>query len=72
MLAGTTLRLKAPRLGSLLFCKQCYKLSVGSVKKGQIVQFKDKAWKVLSRDNTSQGRGGSVIKVSFANSPIHS
>lgn len=43
--------------------KRFYKLSVGSVKKGQIVQLKDKAWKVLTRDHVSTGRGGAVVKV---------
>lgn len=43
--------------------KRYYKLSVGSIKKGQIVQLKEKAWKVLSRDHVSSGRGGAVVKV---------
>lgn len=43
--------------------KRFYKLSVGSVKKGQIVQLRDKAWKVLTRDHVSTGRGGAVVKV---------
>ncbi|RCI06774.1 hypothetical protein CU098_012844 [Rhizopus stolonifer] len=43
--------------------KRFYKLSVGSVKKGQIVQFKDKAWRVLTRDHVSTGRGGAVVKI---------
>lgn len=43
--------------------KRYYKLSVGSIKKGQIVQLKDKAWKVLTRDHVSTGRGGAVVKV---------
>lgn len=43
--------------------KRFYKLSVGSVKKGQVVQLKDKAWKVLARDHVSTGRGGAVVKV---------
>jgi elongation factor P len=43
--------------------KRFYKLSVGSVKKGQIVQLKDKAWRVLTRDHVSTGRGGAVVKV---------
>jgi elongation factor P len=43
--------------------KRFYKLSVGSIKKGQIVQFKDKAWRVLGRDHVSTGRGGAVVKV---------
>jgi hypothetical protein len=45
--------------------KRFYKLSVGSVKKGQVVQLKDKAWKVLTRDHVSTGRGGAVVKVNF-------
>lgn len=49
--------------------KRFYKLSVGSIKKGQIVQFKDKAWRVLGRDHVSTGRGGAVVKV-FPNSLI--
>ncbi|KAI8052778.1 hypothetical protein BDF21DRAFT_371581 [Thamnidium elegans] len=40
-----------------------YKLSVGSIKKGQVVQLKDKAWKVLTRDHVSTGRGGAVVKM---------
>jgi len=43
--------------------KRFYKLSVGSIKKGQIVQFKDKPWKVLTRDHVSTGRGGAVVKM---------
>jgi elongation factor P len=43
--------------------KRFYKLSVGSIKKGQIVQLKDKAWRVLTRDHVSTGRGGAVVKV---------
>ncbi|KAI8079929.1 uncharacterized protein BX664DRAFT_388886 [Halteromyces radiatus] len=46
-----------------LYSKRFYKMSVGSIKKGQIVQFKDKAWKVLNRDHSSSGRGGAVIKI---------
>lgn len=46
-----------------LIAKRYYKLSVGSVKKGQIVQLKDKAWRVLNRDHVSSGRGGAVVKV---------
>ncbi|CAO3673843.1 unnamed protein product [Rhizopus microsporus] len=46
-----------------LIAKRYYKLSVGSVKKGQIVQLKDKAWRVLSRDHVSSGRGGAVVKM---------
>ncbi|KAK4509284.1 uncharacterized protein ATC70_007634 [Mucor velutinosus] len=43
--------------------KRFYKLSVGSIKKGQIVQFKDKPWRVLTRDHVSTGRGGAVVKM---------
>lgn len=43
--------------------KRYYKLSVGSIKKGQVVQLKEKAWKVLTRDHVSSGRGGAVVKV---------
>jgi elongation factor P len=43
--------------------KRYYKLSVGSIKKGQVVQLKEKAWKVLTRDHVSTGRGGAVVKV---------
>lgn len=46
-----------------LLAKRYYKLSVGSIRKGQVVQFKDKAWKVLNRDHVSSGRGGAVVKV---------
>lgn len=45
--------------------KRFYKLSVGSIKKGQIVQLKDKAWRVLTRDHVSTGRGGAVVKVNL-------
>lgn len=50
-----------------------YKLSVGSIKKGQVVQLKDKAWKVLTRDHVSTGRGGAVVKVGLLcnNDNIH-
>jgi elongation factor P len=53
-----TVRRSLPTLG-----KRHYKLSVGSIKKGQVVQLKDKAWKVLARDHVSSGRGGAVVKV---------
>lgn len=43
--------------------KRYYKLSVQSIKRGQIVQLKDKAWRVLNRDSSSSGRGGAVVKV---------
>ncbi|KAG1142696.1 hypothetical protein G6F37_007405 [Rhizopus arrhizus] len=46
-----------------LLVKRYYKLSVGSIRKGQVVQFKDKAWKVLNRDHVSSGRGGAVVKM---------
>ena len=48
-----------------LTSKRFYKLSVGSIKKGQVVQLKDKAWKVLTRDHVSTGRGGAVVKVTL-------
>lgn len=51
------------QLPVLTTSKRFYKLSVGSVKKGQIVQLKDKAWRVLTRDHVSTGRGGAVVKV---------
>ncbi|ORZ17761.1 hypothetical protein BCR42DRAFT_412461 [Absidia repens] len=46
-----------------LSSKRFYKMSVGTIKKGQVVQFKNKAWKVLNRDHSSSGRGGAVIKM---------
>ncbi|KAG2196689.1 hypothetical protein INT46_009612 [Mucor plumbeus] len=49
--------------GTSVSTKRFYKLSVGSIKKGQIVQFKDKPWKVLTRDHVSTGRGGAVVKM---------
>ncbi|KAI8643226.1 hypothetical protein BD408DRAFT_415168 [Parasitella parasitica] len=49
--------------GTVVLAKRFYKLSVGSIKKGQIVQFKDKPWKVLTRDHVSTGRGGAVVKM---------
>lgn len=49
--------------GALVSAKRFYKLSVGSIKKGQIVQFKDKPWRVLTRDHVSTGRGGAVVKM---------
>lgn len=48
-----------------------YKLSVGSIKKGQVVQLKDKAWKVLTRDHVSTGRGGAVVKVNIYTYKVH-
>ncbi|KAI8072523.1 hypothetical protein BC940DRAFT_269166 [Gongronella butleri] len=44
-------------------CRRQYKLAAGAVKKGQIVEYKDKVWRVLNRDQSSSGRGGAVIKV---------
>lgn len=52
----------APR-ATAFSAKRFYKLSVGSIKKGQIVQFKDKPWRVLTRDHVSTGRGGAVVKM---------
>ncbi|KAJ8653731.1 translation elongation factor P [Lichtheimia ornata] len=43
--------------------KRYYKLSVQSIKRGQVVQLKDKAWRVLNRDSSSSGRGGAVVKI---------
>ncbi|ORX54591.1 hypothetical protein DM01DRAFT_1335726 [Hesseltinella vesiculosa] len=53
----------APRYAMDSLCKRHYKLSAGAVKKGQIVEFKDKVWRVLNRDQSSSGRGSAVIKV---------
>ncbi|KAL0079852.1 hypothetical protein J3Q64DRAFT_1257635 [Phycomyces blakesleeanus] len=56
-------RSAVPLQRAIVVAQRDFKLSVGSIKKGQIVQFKDKAWKVLNRDHSSSGRGGAVIKV---------
>jgi hypothetical protein len=40
-----------------------YKLGVSSIRKGQVVQHKDKPMKVMARDHVATGRGGAVIKV---------
>lgn len=40
-----------------------YKLAVGSIRKGQVVQHKDRPMKVITRDHIATGRGGAVIKV---------
>lgn len=44
--------------------KRWYKTSVQSIRKGQVVQYKDKAWRVLARDHSAAGRGGAVVKAS--------
>lgn len=43
--------------------KRFYKLSVLQVKKGQVVDYKNKSWRVLNRESSSSGRGGAVVKV---------
>ncbi|KAI8974399.1 hypothetical protein BDB01DRAFT_806453 [Pilobolus umbonatus] len=50
-------------LSVLNISRRHYKLSVGSIKKGQVVQLKDRAWKVLTRDHVSSGRGGAIVKM---------
>lgn len=54
---------RAPARFANVLPKRHYKMSVQSVKKGQIIQLKDKAWRVLNRDSSSSGRGGAVVKV---------
>ncbi|KAF7727084.1 hypothetical protein EC973_008047 [Apophysomyces ossiformis] len=49
------------------FQRRHYKLSVSSVKKGQIVQYQNGPWRVLARDHSAAGRGGAVIKVELEN-----
>ncbi|KAI9276240.1 hypothetical protein BY458DRAFT_453996 [Sporodiniella umbellata] len=56
-------RLFIPSLIPQPITQRFYKTSVGAIRKGQIVQFKDKAWKVLARDHVSSGRGGAIVKI---------
>ncbi|RUS13945.1 hypothetical protein BC937DRAFT_94567, partial [Endogone sp. FLAS-F59071] len=40
-----------------------FKLGVNSIKKGQVVELKERVWKVTSKDHVVMGRGGAVVKV---------
>lgn len=39
------------------------KLGVNSIKKGQVVELRERVWRVTSKDHVVMGRGGAIVKV---------
>ncbi|RUS25663.1 hypothetical protein BC938DRAFT_471818, partial [Jimgerdemannia flammicorona] len=40
-----------------------YKLGMNAIKKGQVVELRDKVWKVTSKEHVVAGRGGAIVKM---------
>lgn len=60
---GRPFILQSYKTAAIYHAHRDYKLAVGSIRKGQVVQHKDRSMKVMNRDHVSTGRGGAVIKV---------
>ncbi|KAG2184378.1 hypothetical protein INT43_000287 [Umbelopsis isabellina] len=60
---GRPFVLQSHKTAAIYHAHRDYKLAVGSIRKGQVVQHKDRPMKVINRDHVSTGRGGAVVKM---------